>query len=98
MDLIVIILVKSLDPISFAIVFGLCFISREKWIIPVAAIAGAMAVEAILLSTQVTRNFGNGLMLGIPVGFIHAGLSYWLIGKFTKSKAKPKPDESESSN
>ena len=94
MDLIVIILVKSLDPISFAIVFGLCFISREKWIISAAAIAGAMAVEAILLSTQVTRSFGQGLMFGIPVGFIHAGLSYWLIGKFTQNTAKSKPDDS----
>ena len=87
MDFIVIVLVKLLDPISFAIVFGVSFFSRKKWIIAVAAIVGAVAVETILTSTQMARSWGQGLIIGLLVSGIHALLCYWLIGKFKKTNS-----------
>ncbi|RJP32214.1 MAG: hypothetical protein C4527_06410 [Candidatus Omnitrophota bacterium] len=79
MAIIVIILVKLLDPISFIVVLVVSFFLREKWIIPVAAIVGAVATETMLASTQITRIWGQGIIPGFISSGIHAIICYWLL-------------------
>ena len=80
-------LAKILDPVSFIVVLVVSLFSRKKWIIPVAVIIGAIVTETILTSTQITRTWGQGIILGVLASGVHAVLSYWLIGNFKKSQA-----------
>ncbi len=82
MGLIATIIVKLVDPIGFVVVFVVSIFSRSKWIIPVAAISGAVVIETILTSNQYTRTWGQGLFQGFIASGIHALICYWLIGKF----------------
>jgi len=91
MVIIAILLVKMLDPVSFIVVLMVSTFSREKWIIPVAAIIGAIVTETVLTSTQNLRIWGEGIIFGVLASGVHAVLSYWLIGKFKKtSQVNPK--------
>ena len=95
MTIIAMLLAKFLDPISFIVVLFISFITREKWIIPVAAIAGALVTETVLTSTQITRTWGQGLPIGIIASGLHAVLCYWLIGKFKKKNTVKIDEDSE---
>jgi len=89
-----ILLVKMLDPVSFIVVLMVSIFSREKWIIPVAAIIGAIVTETVLTSTQITRTWGQGIIFGVLASGVHAVLIYWLIGKLIKPESsKPKIEE-----
>ena len=92
MVIIAMLLAKFLDPIGFIVVLVISFITRDKWIIPVAAIAGALIIETVLTSIQITRTWGQGLPIGIIASGLHVVLCYWLIGKF-KKKDTVKTDE-----
>ncbi len=85
MAIVAMLLAKILDPVSFIVVLVVSLFSRKKWIIPVAAIIGAIVTETILTFTQITRTWGQGIILGVLASGIHAVLSYWLIGKFKKT-------------
>lgn len=94
MAIIAILLAKLLDPISFIVVLIISFFSREKWIIPVAAVIGAVVTETMLTSTQITRTWGHGVIPGLMASGIHAILCYWFIRKF-KKKEPAKSDTRE---
>lgn len=88
MTFLITLVVKVLDPVSFAIVFTLSFISRQKWIIPAAAVVGAFVSETLLTVTQYTRTWGQGIIIGLLASGIHAVVSYWLVGKIKEARAK----------
>ncbi|TBW47618.1 hypothetical protein EZI54_22375 [Marinobacter halodurans] len=77
---------RLLDPISFIIVLFISLFSRKKWFIPVIALAGAIVTETLLTSTQVTRSWGQGIVLGIIASGIHAVFCHYLIQRFNKRK------------
>lgn len=80
MGLLATIIAKLLDPISFIVVLVVTLFSRQKWIIPVAAIAGAVVTETVLTSIRFTRPWGQGLVLGLVATGVHAIVCYWLVG------------------
>lgn len=82
------ILARLLDPISFIIVLFISLFSRKKWFIPVVAVAGATVTETLLTSTQVTRSWGQGIVLGVVASGIHAVICHYLIQRFNKRKLK----------
>lgn len=88
MTFLIMLVVKVLDPIGFAVVFALSFITREKWIIPAAAIGGALVTETILTATQYTRTWGRGIVIGLLASAIQALVCYWLVGKIKAARAK----------
>ena len=84
-----------LDPIAFLIAFIVVLFSRSKWIILVAAIAETVLSEAIVTSTQVTRDFGDGLAVGFVAALIHATVAYLIVTKFRNRKSKQSETASE---
>lgn len=88
MTFLITLVVKVLDPIGFAIVFALSFITRQKLIIPAAAVSGALVTETILTATQYTRMWGRGIVIGLLAGGIQAVVCYWLVGKIKAARAK----------
>ena len=59
---------------------------REKWIIPIAAIAGAVASETILTSMQYTRVWGQGLPAHLVASLFYAVLFYLVVNRFRKNR------------
>lgn len=80
MEILALIFVKLLDPIGLVICFLLLLKLRDKWwSIPLAALASALVSETILASTQVTRDWGDGLGNGILGGLAQAVVVYGLF-------------------
>jgi hypothetical protein len=77
---------RLLDPISFIVVLFFSLFSRNKWLIPVIAILGATVTESLLTSTQVTRSWGQGIILGLIASGVHAVICHCLIQSFNKRK------------
>lgn len=96
-DLIVI-AVKTLDPVSFVIAFIVVLFGRKKSIILISAVIAALATETILTTLQLSRPWGLGLIPGFIAALIQAGLSYWIVGLFRKKKAVASPSSPEQEN
>ncbi|MFK5894349.1 MAG: hypothetical protein QM504_14095 [Pseudomonadota bacterium] len=89
---------KLLDPIGFFIVLFISFLSRKKWIIPIAAIIAAVATETLLTSSQYTRIWGEGIVYGLIASGLHALICYWIIGAFKKKKIIKESNTLETDN
>lgn len=80
---------KFVDPIALFSAFVVMLLSPRDWrFIPLAAVISAIIGETVLTMIQYTRTWGEGILLAIIVGIVHACLSYWVIGKFKKSQEK----------
>jgi hypothetical protein len=79
-------LAKLLDPLAFIIAIIVTTFSRNKIIIPVAAIFAALLSELFITSMN-SRSFGENSMIfyGFIASMIHASLAFYLIGKFRKN-------------
>ena len=86
MNLLAIIIAKLLDPVSVIITVIVVLFSRSAWIVPVAAIVAALSVESMLVSTQFSRNFGDGIVLGLVASMIHATIAFKIVNKIRKGK------------
>jgi glucan phosphoethanolaminetransferase (alkaline phosphatase superfamily) len=78
------VVVKLLDPIGFVIVLLVSLLSRQRWIIPVAALTGAVIAEALLTAMQYTRVWGQGIVAGVFASTIHALACYLVLSLFRK--------------
>jgi hypothetical protein len=77
-------LAQFLDPVRFIIIFLVCVFSKNKWIILIAAIIGAVSIETILKMSQITRVWGSGLTSGFLASFFHAVICYKIVNKVKK--------------
>lgn len=88
MGLLAMLIAKLLDPVSFVVVLVVTFFSREKWIIPIAAVVGAVAAETVLTAAQITRSWGEGIIFSLIASGVHAVICYRLVGIKRKPKTK----------
>ena len=79
-----IIIGKLLDPVSFIVVLVVTLCSKQKYIMIVAALVGAIITESVLTSIQVTRSWGQGIVQGFIASLLHAAFLFWVVGKFRK--------------
>ena len=80
MEFLALIFVKILDPIGLAVCFAVLLKLKDKWwSIPLAALTSAIISETILSSTQVTRDWGEGLGRGLVGGGVQAAAVYGLF-------------------
>ena len=91
--LLIILIVKLFDPITFVIVFIVSFFSRKKLIIPIAAATGAIAGEVMLSASKASYSWGQQLIPALFACSIQAYICYKIIGRF-KNKATIKPKSS----
>ena len=77
--------VKLLDPIGFVIVLLVSLVSRQRWIIPVAAVSGALIAETLLTVTQYTRSWGQGIATGVVASTLQALACFVVLGLFRKT-------------
>jgi len=84
MAVVAVLIAKLLDPISFIVALVIVLFSRRWWIIIVAAAVSAVIVETILTSTQFTRTWGQGLLLGFVASAIHASVIFFVRQTLTR--------------
>lgn len=84
---------KLLDPVSFIVVLIFTLCSKQKYIIFIAALFGAIITESVLTSMQVTRSWGQGIVPGFIASLLHAAFLFWVVGKFRKND--PAQDKTE---
>ena len=93
MGAIAVLVAKLVDPIGFGIALVVVLLSRQKWIIFVAAAVSAIAVETLLSSTQYTRTWYQGLPVGFIAGLIHASLVFFIRARITRRKEQTTPTD-----
>lgn len=71
-------LASLLSPIRLVITLFFVLLTKRKWIVPVAAVISAIAVESLLTASQYTRVWGEGLVIGLMASLIHAYAIYWV--------------------
>lgn len=81
-----------LDPIKWLIILVISIsLLEKKWavwkIVIITTLTGAIVSETILTTMQVTRTFGQGVILHLLASFILSFAGIWLARKyFIKSK------------
>lgn len=86
--MLIMIFVKIIDPITFAVIFSMSLLFKGKKIIPIAAVTGAVVGEALLSSNRVSHSWGQQLLPAIFACSIQAFICYKLIARFTKKSKK----------
>lgn len=88
MGTLVAILISFFDPIRLVITLAVSLCSRQKWIIPVAAMVSAIVIETLLTSMDITRTWGEGILLGMVASGIQALMCYGAVGEFQRWRKK----------
>lgn len=81
-----IMLAKLIDPISIIIVTVTCLTTKNKWIIPAAAVIASVVVETILTMNVITKEWGSGIIYGFIASAIHASVAYYIIRRMKSQK------------
>ena len=89
-----VLLAMLLDPVRLVLTLGVVLFSRKIWIIPIAAICSAVVVETMLTSSQMTRDWGEGIVIGFLASLIQASLIFLVRKGLSKKKAVPEPEGS----
>jgi hypothetical protein len=71
-------LASFLDPVRVGIVALIVWLWRSPWGVVAAIVVSAVAVESLLTAVQFTRVWGEGIVPGVLVSVIQAGLICWL--------------------
>lgn len=82
-----VLLMSFLDPIRALITLAGLFVSRKPWAILFAAGLSAVAVETFLTAMQITRVWGQGLLLGIVASLLQAGLLFLIVRAIRERRA-----------
>ena len=79
-----------LSPVRLIVTLLIVLLSKRGWIIPVAAVTSAAVVETLLTTLQMTRVWGDGLVVGLAASLIHASLIYWIRGLIVRRRSGAK--------
>lgn len=88
MAFIAILLASLLSPVRLIITLVVVLLSKRKWIIPVAAATSAVAVETLLTAQQETRDWGEGIVVGLLASLIYASVIYWIRGRVIRKRER----------
>jgi hypothetical protein len=81
-----------LDPVRFLVVFWVLYFSRkhEKWSLPktflIAIVVSATVSETVLTMIQVTRTWGEGLIVGLVASGVQAVICHRLVAWVNNAK------------
>jgi ABC-type thiamin/hydroxymethylpyrimidine transport system permease subunit len=71
-----------LDPLGFTIaILGSLFI-RKPWQVLLVGLITASIVETILTTTQYTRTWGEGIVIGVVASSLHAAIGFAIVKAF----------------
>lgn len=80
-----------LDPIRLILTLAVVLVSKCAWIVPAAAAISAIAIETMLTMTQITRVWGDGIIIGFLASLIHAGAIYGIRMLIINHRARKSP-------
>ena len=77
MNVIVAVIAATLDPIKVLVIVGCFLVYYSRYTIPVAIIVATLIAEGILTKTQLTRNFGEGIVIQFISAIILTAIVYF---------------------
>ncbi len=82
------IIAAILDPIKLVVAVGVFTISFNRYMLALGVVAGGLISEAILTKMQITRQFGDGLVVQLIGSLVVTVVVYlvWLKIKSTKKQ------------
>lgn len=84
----VILVIKALDPIGLVIAAIGGFFMRVWWHVLLVAAVEAIIVQLILMSTQITRAFSQGLVISFAAALLNVSIVFGIVKYWRHRKSK----------